>query len=398
MATNTLLTNDIILKEAMMHLDNNLVVSKLVNRDFESEFGGPVKAGQTIRLARPIYGTVRSGASMSAQDITEGRETLTVATQIGADLEFTSVDLTLSVDKFSERILKPQMQAIAQNLDSAVYTELANKTPNWVGTPGQVINSYTDFALAPQRLDEMAVPAGRVGILAPADYWGMAGSLTNIFSAGSSGAGGDALKRGKLSTIGDVDIYMSQNVSTHTNGTWSSASVTIASSSTMSVTYATAKDTWTQDIVLTGLTASTGTVAVGDVFTIAGVYAVSAPGVTQSYLREFTVRTGGTANSAGVLTVTVSPPLITAAPYATVSAAAASAAAVTLKGTANTAYPQSLVFHPNACTLAVVPMIKPQGAAWCETRSYNGLSLRLIQGYDMANDKPQWRFDLLYGV
>jgi hypothetical protein len=398
MATNTLLTNDIILKEAMMHLDNNLVVSKLVNRDFQSEFGGAQKAGATIRLARPIYGVVRSGASMSAQDITEGREAFTVATQIGADLEFTSVDLTLSVDKFSERILKPQMQAIAQNLDAAVYTELANKTYNWVGTPGQTINSYTDFALAPQRLDEMAVPGKRVAILSPADHWGMAGSLTNIFSAGANGAGGDALSRGKLSTIGNVDIYMSQNVTNHTNGTWSSASVTIASASTMSVTYLTAKDTWTQDIILTGLTASTGTVAVGDVFTIANVYAVNPQGVVQSYLREFTVRTGGTASSAGVLTVTVSPPLITAAPYATVSAAAASAAAVTMKGSASTSYPQSLVFNPNACTLAVVPMIKPQGAAWCETRSYNGLNLRLIQGYDMANDKPQWRFDLLYGV
>jgi len=164
------------------------------------------------------------------------------------------------------------------------------------------------------------------------------------------------------------------------------------------VTYLTAKDTWTQDIVLTGLTATTGTVLAGDVFTIAGCYAVNPQGVVQSYLRDFVVRTGATANSAGVATVTISPPLITAAPYATVSAAAASAQAVTLRGSANTAYPQSLVFNKNACTLAVVPMIKPQGAAWCETRNFGGLNLRLIQGYDMTNDKPQWRFDLLYGV
>src|SRR5882757_3860464 len=109
MATNTLVTNSIILKEGMMHLENNLVVSKLCNRDFESEFGGPVKNGTSIKIARPIRGVVRTGATMVPQDITEGSATFTVATQIGADLDFTSADLTLSVDKFSERILRPQM-------------------------------------------------------------------------------------------------------------------------------------------------------------------------------------------------------------------------------------------------------------------------------------------------
>src|SRR5687768_5652741 len=116
MATNTLLTNDVILKEGMMHLTNNLVASKLVNRDFEAEFGGSsAKNGATIRIARPIRGVVRTGATMTPQDITEGRTALTVATQLGADLEFTSADLTLSVDKFSDRILKPQMIRLANH-------------------------------------------------------------------------------------------------------------------------------------------------------------------------------------------------------------------------------------------------------------------------------------------
>ncbi len=397
MATNTLLTNDIILKEAMMLLDNQLVVSKLCNRDFESEFGGPTKAGDTIRLARPIRGQVRTGATMVAQDITEGRETLAVATQIGADLEFTSKDLTLSVDKFAERILKPQMLALANNLDAAVMLELANKCPNWAGTPGQTINSFTDFALAPQRLDELSVPSGRVGILSPADYWGLVGSFTSLYINPTAKS---ALEKAKLPTVGDVDMYMSQNVQTHTNGVWSSAA-TLASinGGTLSTTYATAKDTWTMSLTVNGLTNSTGTVAVGDVITIASVFAVNTiTGATLPWLREFTVRTAATADASGNVTVVISPPIITSGPYKTCNAAAASTAAIVLKGSVSTAYPMNMVFHPDAVTLAVVPMVKPQGAAWCETRNYNGINLRLVQGYDIVNDLPQWRFDLLYGV
>jgi len=397
MATNTLLTNDIILKEAMMHLDNELVISKLCNREFESSFGGAVKNGDTIRLARPIRGQVRTGATMVPQDITEGREAFTVATQIGADLEFTSKDLTLSVDKFSERIIKPQMIAIANNLDLAVYTELANKTPNWVGTPGNVINSYSDFALAPQRLDELSVPQERVAILSPADHWGLVGNLSGIYVQSTAKT---ALERAKLPMLGSVEMYMSQNVVSHTNGTWSGGSpIAEIDGGTLSVSYATAKDTWTMTIHIDGLTADTGTVLAGDVFTIENVYAVNTiTGATLPWLREFTVRTSVTADATGDADVVISPPIITSGPYKTCDSAAVNNANITLKGSVNTAYFQNLVFHKDAVTLATPAMVKPQGAAWCEQRSYNGLNLRLVQGYDITNDVPQWRFDLLYGV
>lgn len=397
MATNTFLTNDVILKEAMMHLTNSLVISKLVNRDFETDFGGATKVGDTIRLARPIRGKTRTGATMVAQDITEGRDTLAVTNQLGADLEFTSKDLTLSVDKFSERILKPQMISIANALDLAVYQELADKTNNWVGTPGQTVNSFTDFALAPQRLDEKSVPAGRVAILCPADHWGMLGGLSGLYIQDTAKS---ALTRAKLPTIGDVEMYSSQNVTTHTNGTWSSAATTASvNSGTLSVTYATAKDTWTQSVTINGLTNTTGTCKKGDVITFASVFDVNTiTGSALDYLKQFVVTADVTADASGNATIVISPPVITSGPYKTASAAIGSVDAIVVKGTVNTAYRSNLVFHPDACTLAIPTMIKPQGAAWCEQRSYEGFTLRLVQGYDMVNDLPQWRFDMLYGV
>ena len=398
MATNTLLTNDIILKEAMMHLENECVISKLVNRDFEPNFGAETKNGETIRLARPIRGQVRVGATMVAQDITEGRETLAITAQIGADLEFTSRDLTLSVDKFSERIIKPQMIKLANYIDGKIMLELADKTPNWVGTPGQTINSYADLALGPQRLDELSVPRdSRVAILSPGDHWGLVPTIAGLYIQDTAKS---ALTKAKLPMIGGVDMYMSQNVTTHTNGTWSSVSPTAeVNNGTLSVSYATCKDTWTMSLTIDGLTNTTGTCLVGDVFTIENVYAVNTiTGDTLDYLQQFVVRANATADASGNAVLTISPPIITSGPYKTCNAAAVNNADIVVKGTVNTGYKQNLCFHPDAITLAIPKMIKPQGAAWCEARNYEGLNLRLTQGYDMVNDVPQWRFDMLYAL
>lgn len=394
MATNTLVTNSIILKEGMMHLENNLVVSKLCNRDFEVEFGGPVKNGQSIKIARPIRGVVRSGATMQAQDITEGSATMTVATQIGADLEFTSQDLTLSVDKFSERILRPQMIKLANFLDQAVYTELINNTYNFVGTPGTQLTTFAGFAKGPQRLDQLSVPTDkRVAILSPTDYWGMVNNITGLFIQDDAKS---ALERAKLPVLGGVDMYMSQNVIQHTNGTWSSGAMAITGTG-LTTTYASAKDTWTFSTQINGMPA--GTVFVGDVFTISAVFAVNP--ITQTatpFLQQFTVMAAVTADAGGLLSVTVSPPIIVSGSYQTVSAAPVVGSTVTLIGTRSTSFDQSVVFHPDAVTLAVPPLIKPQGAAWCDSAQYEGFNLRLVQGYDITNDLPQWRFDLIFGV
>lgn len=396
MATNTLLTNDVILKEAMMHLENNCVMLKLVDHDFEPEFGqGGAKNGDTIRLARPIRGQVREGATMVAQDITEGRDTLTVANQIGADLEFTSKDLTLSVDKFSERILKPQMIKLANYLDVKIMTELANKTYNWVGTPGQVIDSYADFAKGPQRLDESSAPDERVAVLSPGDHWSLVPTVAGLYIQDTAKT---ALTKAKLPMVGNVDMYMSQNVISHTNGNWATGTVEI-DNGTLSTTYAAAKDTWEMTIHIDGLTATTGTVLVGDVFTIEGVYAVNViTGEALDFLQQFVVKQSVTADGTGDADVVITPPIITSGPYKTCSAAAVDGADITFKGTKATAYRQNVVFNKNAITVATPPMYKPQGAAWCENRNYNGINLRLIQGYDMTNDVPQWRFDMLYGT
>lgn len=401
MATNSTLTADIIAKEALMHLDNNLVFAKQVFRGYENEFSKKVngyEVGETISIRRPTDFTVRTNATMSTQDVTEGKVALTVDQRRGVDFEFTSQDLTLKIGELGERVIKPAMIQLANSVDTYL-AGLYSSVPNWVGTSGQKVNSYADFALAPERLDEMAVPQDtRAAILSPSDHWALLGSQTSLYI---QDAAKGAYRKGSLGEIGGVDTFMSQNVLTHTAGTRTNAAVdqSITSATT---TYSSVKDTMTQTIHMDGL-GTTKTVKKGDVFTIAGVYAVNP--VTKAalpFLKQFVVTTdvSSDAVSTGDADVVVYPALIWSGAFQNVSVQGVTDLndqTVTWVQAASAADRQNLVFHKNAFALVMVPLVSPPGAVDVSRQSYKGTSVRIIPVYDGTNDISKWRCDILFG-
>jgi hypothetical protein len=307
--------------------------------------------------------------------------------------------LALDIGELSERVLKPAMVQVANQVDRDL-TALYKKVWNWVGTPGQVINAYSDFALGPQRLDEGAVPLDdRCALLSPADHWGLLGAQTALYI---QDAARGAYRQGSLGMIGGVDTYMSQNVQTHTAGSRTNTTPladAVFTGSVLSTDYATAKDTGTMSLATDGWTTSL-TIKEGDVFTISAVFAVNpVTKATLSYLQQFVVRTEvpSTANGSDQAVV-ISPPIIASGAFQTVSAAALDGGTITNMGTASTGYVQNMVFHKNAFALAVVPMEMPQGVVDGARKSYKGMSCRVIPYYDGTNDVSSWRLDLLYGV
>lgn len=396
---NSFLTTDLLLKEALLHLDNNLVMTKLCNRDYEAEFangsGRGGKAGDTIRIRRPVRFTVRSGATYSAQDITEGRFAVTVATQEGVDMEMTTSDMTLKIDEVGDRYLKPAMIVLANSIDRSVHSKLYKKTWNWVGTAGNTVNSFADYALGPQRLDETAVPTDqRNGLLSPADYWGTLGSVSGLYISDKART---ALEKAKLGMFGGTDTYMSQNVASHTTG--ARGGTPLVNGASQNVTYANSSTTNTQSLICDGASNSiTGWAKEGDVFTIASVYAVNwVTKQQQPFLQQFVVRADANSDGSGNVTMTIMPAIITSGAYQNCSAAPADNAALTFVGSVSTAYPQNLIFHPNAVTLACVPLEMPVGNVEASSQSYKGMTMRLVRAYDIANDVNKYRFDVLYG-
>ena len=398
--SNTTLTADIVAKAALPILDNELGWLGKIHRAYEDEFSKNVngyKVGDTISIRRPADFTVRTGATLATQDVIEGKVALTVDQQIGIDFEFTSTDLTLKVEDMAERIIKPAMVNLVNYLANDVATQMYQGAYHWVGTPGQTINSYADFAKLPERLDEMAVPqSDRLALLSPADNWGLVGAQTSLFNGGLVN---DAYRKGSLGEIGGVMTYMSQVTPAHTCGTRTN-STPLTDGNSQQVTYDTAKNTWTQSLVTDGW-ASSATLTKGDVFTIDGVYMVNPKTkVSTGILQPFVVTANTTANetTSNDTTLTVSPPIIIAGPHQTVTYSGNfDGRTITNVGTASTAYRQNMAFHKNAMALAVVPMELPQAAYGASRQSKNGLSVRVIPIYDGTNDISKWRLDLLYG-
>lgn len=388
--SNTALTADIIAKEAVMILDNELVMAKRVFRGYENEFEKKIngyEVGDTISIRKPTDFTVRTTATMAAQDVVEAKTTITVDQRRGVDFKFTSQDLTLKIGELSERVIKPAMVQLANRIDTDLMA-LYKYVPNWVGTAGNTVDSYADFAKAPQRLDEYAVPDDRSAVLAPADHWGLLGSQTALYI---QDAAKGAYRKGSLGEIGGVDTYMSQNVPTHTVG--ADVSGTVNQSITSSTTdYATVKNTMQQTITVASLNLNPG-----DVFTIANVNAVNP--VTKAdlgFAKQF-VCISYSSNS-----LVMYPAMIWSGAFQNVAVASGTtdlnSAAITAVGTATNSYRQNLVFHRNAFALVSVPLVKPPGAVDVSRQSYKGINVRVIPVYDGISDESAWRLDLLYGV
>lgn len=399
---NTTLTADIIAKEAVRVLDNELVMAKKVFRGYDEDFKmkpNGYKVGDTISIRKPADFTVRDGAVMNAQDVIEGKTTIVIDQRKGVDFKFTSQDLTLKVEDLSERVIKPAMVQLANNIDSALHGLYAD-VPNWVGTPGQTINSFADFALGPQRLDEMGVPSdNRCSVLSPADNWGLLGSQTALYT---DSIAKPAYREGQMGMIGGVDNYSTQNVKTHTNGEFAGTTLVDQVLTTSTTDYDTIKNTNVQTIHIDGLTTAASPLKKGDVFTIADVYDVNpVTKEAKDYLKMFTVTADATAASSEVDLI-VTPALIWTGAHQNVAVTSGvtdlNNKAVTFIGTELLGYKQNMVFHKNAFALCTVPLVTPPGAVDVGHQRYKGTSVRVIPVYDGVNDESAWRLDMLYGV
>lgn len=379
--SNTILTPSLISKETLVMLENNLVAAGKVNRQFENQF---VKIGSTLTVRKPNRFKVTSGPALSIQDVTEPSTSIAISNQKHVDFQFSSQELTLSIEEFSERYLKPASSELANQLD---YDVIGNfpAIPNVVGTPGTTPSQFSDLGAVGQRMDEGAVPQdGRTLILGPAAYWSLADGLKSLYVQSVA----EPALKGFLAKVANFEIYMDQNVQSQTVGKLGGTPLVNGAAQT-GATLATKG--WTASIA--------GILNVGDVFTIAGVHAVN-PKSRQStgQLQCFVVTSVASSDATGDSTLAIYPAITTTGAYQTVDASPADGAAITVKGTGSTAYPQNLGFTKDAFGLVTVPLELPEGVDFKARQEYKGISMRIIRAYDVSNDVFPTRIDILYGT
>lgn len=381
----TLLNPTVIAKEVLMQLTNSMAMSRHVHTAFKNEF---VKVGSSITIRKPNKFRATEAAAISKTTVVEPSTSITVSTQSHVAWEFSSVELTQTIEEYSKRYIQPAALALANSVD-AKLCGLYDDVYNSVGTPGTTPATFLALGNGQTKLDDECAPSDtRVGILNPAAHWALADGLKGTFA---QQVAKDIITKGFLGQIANLNLYMDQNVVRHTTGHFSAGAVPLMDGATV---------TGATSIVTKGWSGNND-VHVGDVFTIAGVYAVNPmSGESTGVLRQFTV-TAQTDDAGAAMTIPISPTITYAAgnAYSNVSALPADNAALTFLGTEDTAYPQNLIYHPSAFALVTVPIEMPSGVWGArETDPEAGLSVRIVKQFDIDTDKEVCRVDILYGV
>ena len=385
---NTLLTIDMITRKALEILENNLVLTRNVNRQYDDSYAVEgAKIGTTLRIRLPDRALVTDGAALQVQDDNEQFTTLTVASQKHIGVNFTTAEMTMQLDDFAERVLKPRISQLAASIDADVANSFLNMY-QVVGTPGTTPSSTAVLLAAQQKLNESAaVMSPRYVTVNPAANAALIEGMKGLFNPVSTIS--SQFKNGMFGEgiLGFDELNMSQSIKQFTTGSRSGAHTITTTVSAQG----------TSTIAITGT--GTQTIKKGDVFTIGSVFAVN-PQTRESTgsLQQFVCTEDVAASGGAYAAVKISPAIYTSSnALATVDSFPQSGAAVTFLGGASTQYPQNLVYHKDAIAFATADLLLPQGVDMASRQVHNGVSMRVVRQYDINNDRMPCRIDVLYG-
>lgn len=382
-----------ITRKALSILHNKLVFVKTINRQYDDRFArSGAKNGGTLLIREPNEFTVRTGAVIDTQDVTETTQTLTVATQLGVDVNFSSAELTLSMDDFAERILTPAMSRLAAEVDKTVIYGCYPHVYQFENTTFGTKPVLADLLACRAKLNQGLAPTpDRTCLVDSLAANGIMTDSKSLFQSASEIS--RQYEQGLLGTVAGFKFFESEMAPVHTNGSRDDTTPIIAD---LSVTAN--GDT---SIITTGMD-NGATLKEGDVFTIAGVYDVNQETkVAYPHLKQFCVSADKSCN--GTDTISIEPAIYMSGPrqncyHATWTGTPALVfVAAGGSGTASTAYVNSLCYHKDAFTMVTADLEMPQGVDFASRKTIDNVSLRLVRQYDIVNDKFPCRIDVLFG-
>jgi hypothetical protein len=383
---NAILTPTAVTREALRVLHQKLNFVGSITREYDDSFARQgAKIGDTLKVRLPNQYTVRTGTTLVAQDTTEAAVDLKVQTQKGVDLNFTSVDLTMSLDDFSDRVLEPAMSVLAANIEAdamSMYKDVSNQVDN----QGQAASFAKVLQGRKILVDNLAPLAGRTCNLNTQDNVDLVDALKGLFNDQTSIAKQN--REGFMGRTAGFDFMENTLWPSHNRGA-------------ASATYTTSTQVGALPVAATPVTAITvatgsGTAVKGDVFTIAGVYRVH-PETKQStgILQQFAVA-ADFAGGAGSIAIT--PSIVLSGAYQNVIIPSTSAtAALSFSGTISTPHGLSMAYQKGAFAFATADMVMPRGVDFAAREVFDGVSMRIVRQYDINNDKFPCRLDVLYG-
>lgn len=397
---NTLITPSWITKETAYGYRNSLEFGRNITKQYNGEFKqSGAKMGQTINVRMPVRFQIRNGQALQLQNIFESSVPVVLSNQSGVDFSWSSVQATTQIDEIRDRYVMPAAQVIAGEVDRNTYATVVLDVFSAVGTPGTTPSAYQTYLNAGVKLSDQAVQKpGRVAILDLQAMATLANTNSTLFNPAASISESTRSGEGASSNfLGFAKWRDSQSVSGYTTGSFTASTPIVSGANQTGSTLST-----------TGWANGATSLALGDIFTIAGVRTVNP--VTKNdtgRLQQFVI-TAATADSGGAIAaLPFQPSIVTSGPLQTVNASPAANAAITVVGSTGpvagtmtaTFSPQSLLFHPEAFTLATADLVMPDGGAEASRVSSPeyGIAIRWVKQYQIGSDQNDSRFDVLYG-
>lgn len=379
--SNSLLTPTAVTREALLVLHQKLNFVGTIDRQYDSQYAKDgAKIGDSLKIRLPNQYQVRSGKTLDTQDTTESSVTLQVATQKGVDLNFTSSDLTLSLDDFSKRILDPAMSVLAAVIENdamSMYKDVYNSV--WTSATALTYNDVLDARVLIQR--GLAPMNDRTANLNSQDMADLIKDTKTLFN--NQTEIGKQYTEGRVGRQAGLEFVENTLWSGHTRGSADTAYVVNTSTG---ITSGTATIT---------TTTGSGTVKQGDVFTVAGVFSVHPETkISTGVLQQFVA----TADQSAAGAWGVSPTPITSGATQNITIVSAGASkAVVFSGTASDALTTSMIYQKEAFAFATADLVMPKGVDFAAREVFDGISMRIVRQYDINNDAFPARLDVLYG-
>ena len=387
---NTILTPTAVTREALRVLHQKLNFIGNINRNYDASFAKDgAKIGSALKIRLPNEYTVRTGATLTTQDTAEISTTLNVTTQKGVDTTFTSADLTLALQDFSERILKPSMTVLAAAMESDALTMVLD-VYNLIDNTGTSITFQQTMLARKKLVDSLAPPDGKwKALLNTQDTVDLVNALKGLFQ--DSSAIKEQYREGSMGRTASFDFYETTLLANTTSGTTSATNNwTVNSSVTVSAT------TGTTALDLINNTGPQGTLVVGDVFTITGLNRVHPETkVDTGNLQQFVVTAAVAASSA--TSVSFQPTIFMTGGRQNVTSTVLTTKAIVKIGNTSALYKPSLFYHPDAFTFASADLVLPRGTDMAAREVQDGISMRMVRDFVITSDAFPTRFDVIYG-
>jgi len=399
---NSILTPQMITREAARILHQKLNFCGNVNKQYDNRFAQTgAKIGTSLDIRMPAKYEVRTGATLSAEDHVERSTPLVVASQYGVDVNFSSVELTMELDDFSERVLSPALSQLAARVEGDAMTVAKNRTFNYTNATTDGLMNYKRFRQNGSNLTRELAPTDmRYAVLNPDSIVEFGDAVKGLFQ--DSGEISKQYREGMMGRTGGFEVYENTLTPQHTTGTLAGSPVTNGTALGSSTT----SNAWVSQTALQidGATSGT-TLKAGDIITLSGVYEAHPELRTNTgRLRRFVVQSDVTLTTAATsYEVTVKPGLIYGSGNAFQNCVLSGVTdtdglTVSLIGPVGSQFQNDMFFHKDAFVMATADLedVSRYGA-WGARAVQDGLSVRLARQYDITNDKFPCRIDILWG-